>query len=99
MTNSGLTTKKMVMTHVKDTFLERNVYIFIGATGFLFVTIFPICLFVVAKRRKSNIVSDEEPDDFDSDFSSYQSENGNIGQSASSIFCKRDPGIYGNKQC
>ena len=102
MMNSEMTTKRREILHAKDTSLERNVYILIGIPVFVVVIILPICLFVLVKRRKSNMSIEEEHDDFVSEFSSYQSEDADIDQSASSIICQItltrqiDPGLYGN---
>ena len=74
-----------------------------GISVFVVVIILAICLFVMAKRRKSNMIIEEEHNDFVSEFSSYQSDHADIDQSASSILCqitlttKTDPEICGNK--
>ena len=101
MMNLELTTKRREILHAEDTLLERNVNIIIGISVFVVVIILAIFLFVLAKRRKSNMSIEEEHDDFVSEFSSYQSEDADIDQSASSIICQItltrqiDPGIYG----
>ena len=101
--NSELTTKRREVLHAKDSLLERNAYIILGISVFVVVIILPICLFVLAKRRKSKMRVEEGNDDFVSEFSSYQSEDADIDHSASPIFCQitltshSDPGINGNK--
>ena len=88
MMNSELTTKRREILHAKDTLLERNVYIILGISGFFVVLILPICLFVLAKRRKSNMRVKDGHDDFVSEFSSYQSDDTDVDNSASSIICQ-----------
>lgn len=88
MMNSELTTKRREILHAKDTLLERNVYIILGISGFFVVIILPICLFVLAKKRKSNMRVEDGHDDFVSEFSSYQSDNTDVDNSASSIICQ-----------
>ena len=64
MMNSELTTKRRKILHAKDTLLERNVYIILGISVFVVVIILPISLFVLAKRRKSNMRVEDGHNDF-----------------------------------
>ena len=55
MMNSELATKRRVLLHAKDTLLERNVFILMGISVFVVVIKIAMCLFVLAKGRKSNM--------------------------------------------